>query len=1473
MKRGSIERGKLKVDARRAALKLKDHLLADPTSWLCEVVRAASLAGATFVDVRHDADDVFVRFDGAPWPVDLLDHAASEMHAGTDGRRIRRLATAALASLGHEPRAVTVFVREAVSGKVLASRIAVADLERAVQREAREGRPKDGLEVPSICLHAERALSMAVVARAFGFGEVPEISRLAGALSTRAVPLHINGEAAQPPAGVASLVSVGLELPLPIPGLDVSLELVGVWDRAPVVRFHENGLVLTEEPFEAVAGVNGGAAGIHLPLRVTAHAEDLPTNVSRSKVREDVVEAVVAASRRAFGSLVDEARRAISGALESGAADRAGSIVDALIAAASTAVPSASAAQANEPNEVLRPLLDLPLLVDACGRRRSVGELTRIRIDGRSIFLRTDPEPLSAEHQPLVRDVFQRTGGRAEERLFAHVAATPYAEIARDVAAGVERRRIALAAGPTRLELALRPEHVLVHDVEETPGSAYSRSPSANEASWEPPRPVSLHSTSPAPLGFRARIALSAPCEGAESTLRIRVDGHVLETIRTPWQPGAVAIDAVVEWEGTLVPAPAYDGVCRDAGFTRAMEVLAEAVFEGLYTRRQDVPEHRQGELRAIVVGALSVAERDGRAMSIPVWPRVGGEALNTTQVASAAKSHHGVRFVPPGMPGGDARRRDGAPVLVLSPSDVAALSGLLGPAVCFADYSAYLGRPRTTQAQLEAALAPYRTGVGSPIYQGLHGSSPYAISVSEDPMLVRMHRGDVVEVRRLPADAACAIAIDEDYLVPGAPYFGTGAPSPVPPPGVAQYPRRALLDALVEDRELARHAELCLATRRLVFRALAERKSSADIDTVLRSSPLFRLQERGVVRDVSADELAKLFPHGFLNCLREADPTDKRKTAIIADDLAAEALATFFPRRVRRDGKESKRNKPIDAPPSRPIAAPAAPEPPPDEAAAMRETAALVAALNHPVRLELPAGSAELTTTVASLGMKDIHGFIGVVSQGPSKVEVFRPTGEPWGLSPLDTAAFPLAVHARVIVDVVRSEEVVQLVQQTIGRYYAQVAKSIESAPAFVRGPLTEYVLFLAFASRPIDPALLDAKLFVVDDGTAASLADLRSSGTLPKGSVVLRDRAYRALRLPPFSAPELGSEMAGALAVSVADPDMKVALAPAGGGAVDVRYLGVSVGTIPRVLGRSVAGAIELRELAPDELESGRAAERTLRLCEARMASALVAAFETATRPVGSVVTSRFNDVVIAGARTVGWTYLSHREAALHLLVPDAELITKRSEETGEGTVHLGGKLLVTKVIGTKPSERIEALERYAMAEIRTFLAAMPKRYTAPPARPAPLPVPAPPRPAAPAPIEAPAPGVVETHDEDPEPARGLFDGMLSLFGVERSRPAADDHPIIERLVRVLAALPLSPTLDVALSTRGRALSYEPRTRRLVVNAEHPVIRAAVAQEDFDSLAAAVLSEVNREDHAVTDVEERRALLALLSRSAAGS
>ncbi len=73
--RRAVATGHIKVDARRARAKLREHLLVDLHLYALEIARSAVASGARRIDLRYDADDVVITWDGRPFDGEILERA------------------------------------------------------------------------------------------------------------------------------------------------------------------------------------------------------------------------------------------------------------------------------------------------------------------------------------------------------------------------------------------------------------------------------------------------------------------------------------------------------------------------------------------------------------------------------------------------------------------------------------------------------------------------------------------------------------------------------------------------------------------------------------------------------------------------------------------------------------------------------------------------------------------------------------------------------------------------------------------------------------------------------------------------------------------------------------------------------------------------------------------------------------------------------------------------------------------------------------------------------------------------------------------------------------------------------------------------------------------------------------------------------------------------------------------------------
>ena len=147
-----VARGKIKVDARRALGKLRDHMLVDPHLYATEIARAAVALGATSLDLDWDADDVRIGFAGAALDMSavarLRDHvlageSSDAMHGAL--RALGRLSFSRLPARPHGRPRPSGGYRGRLTSTALAPHFwGMANLSQLIQAaiaEWRDGRP------------------------------------------------------------------------------------------------------------------------------------------------------------------------------------------------------------------------------------------------------------------------------------------------------------------------------------------------------------------------------------------------------------------------------------------------------------------------------------------------------------------------------------------------------------------------------------------------------------------------------------------------------------------------------------------------------------------------------------------------------------------------------------------------------------------------------------------------------------------------------------------------------------------------------------------------------------------------------------------------------------------------------------------------------------------------------------------------------------------------------------------------------------------------------------------------------------------------------------------------------------------------------------------------------------------------------------------------------------------------------------
>lgn len=851
---GVVARGRIRVDAGRAVAKLREHLLVDLHAYALEVVRAAVLAGASAIDVHDDADDVAIAFDGDPVPTgtlpSLLDHVLIGA-TSREERRTRLLALAVNAALGLDPAFVDVYASHGPSGcarvrftPALFDEAAPSpggaparrrpfasggarDVEKRLDAEA-VARPA-GMPARGMRVHVRRKMGWDVLRRSTLGGTMPEIAALAAATHDLAIPLRRGGAPLVRPPLPRALVRA----PFDVRASGVRRAFVEILDKSgppPTIELLELGVPLSRIAFATEPLLPSERCGRDvLPVRVVIDADELPTNASRSAVREDA--ALLRSAREGALLALADALRALIGAVHGPSAapsandaayrgaevltdDRA-ALHDALAGIAG--VVAGAARRGAALSDEARALLDLPLLRDAIGRARSHAEIGTT--SAKRLWVWSGPEPLSADLAPWLGHAVWRRGAPGEGVLDA-VEAIDAAELVGEARAGAERRGRLLAHPPGRPEVPAAPGQVareafVVEDGE--------RAGLEGEVAvvW-------------GPLGRRRA-----------ATVRVLVEQRIFEAIELSPAVAPIPFDAALAWEGRLRPTIGYDAVERNDDFETAIAhvtVVAALAVAGL---AKAAAPSRIGPLLPLIRAATGAyaeasarlgAESGAAAMDtagspdraatssttlkaaneaplsspepddatadateeaappatpvlsidgladVPAWPTTERDRVATLRQLDAwARAHRAICVAPEGKEG---VAPDGRPVVALPARELAWLATALDARLV--PYEAGLAQPgvghddaariAAARAALDAAIpGEVRSPHDEATQSFARGRARGAIAVCAGASsIVRMHAG-----RRLDARPASALlgpvtmAIDDDRTIPSPGWDG----------------------------------------------------------------------------------------------------------------------------------------------------------------------------------------------------------------------------------------------------------------------------------------------------------------------------------------------------------------------------------------------------------------------------------------------------------------------------------------------------------------------------------------------------------------------------------------------------------------------------------------------------------------------------------------------------------------------------
>ena len=699
-----LAQGAIRVDARRAVAKLREHLLVDLHGYIHELARAAVLANATRLQVHYDADDLYVRFDGAacsPSEAEhLLDYALSAPDDDT-GRRLRMLALGVNAALGLRPSFVDVYTA-AKEGQIVRvrfepDRLDNAEEEVSLASEVDTRMPPDERGVLGTCIHIRRKWGWGVVLRAVTREAPPEVRLLAATTRRVSIPVEIGDLPVERDAAYAPLVSCT------VPGRwRAGVELIAPTSGPPVVEFLENEVKLLAMRWGPWDQADAPQMGQYFPLRGFVDAKALPTNASRSALREDPR---ITATMQ---TLSDALGHCLSGA----AAVLTGQAVDERVEVHDVDLEKLGRAFGVATSFVLRAILNgvhvppaacafgaWPLLRDGVGAPLTPSAVIQaIRHHGR-VYVSSGDEPFPQDHAPWMKRVVWLHAPHAEAML-SGLPRDGVERILDEVRTGVKRRNRLMASAPAA-------PHV---------------PPLVGELLRE-----SFHVEKGELAGLRGELCVLDPAKHHGARLRYYVEDRMLEADVLPQEVSGLAMEAAIAWDGHIIPTMGYDAVERNAPLQHAIQRVMHLAILGLANLCSRANEAGGGDgARLYHAVRLAFAGDPGFAWTtalrdVPAWQTASGHPVSLTTLT--AKGGRPVCTVTAQWLGDRTMSMpDQRPVLVTSPDDHGALTkALQQKGLACVPYEAWLTRAQDydsgrTRESLRTALEAELSSQGAPV-------------------------------------------------------------------------------------------------------------------------------------------------------------------------------------------------------------------------------------------------------------------------------------------------------------------------------------------------------------------------------------------------------------------------------------------------------------------------------------------------------------------------------------------------------------------------------------------------------------------------------------------------------------------------------------------------------------------------------------------------------------------------------------
>jgi hypothetical protein len=725
-----VSTGRLRVDAARAIAKLREYQLADRAAWILEGVRAAVASSATAISLDGDANDIWLAWSGPAWNAELLPRLFDELvspEPAEELQHVRLLAAAVNSALGMDPAYVDVYAiaspgsaqRVRYTPDVLAEpadELGNAPLRQVVVEPAEP--PRDA--PAGMLVHLRRRVSFEVLG--YLFREPPELAIARDHCRDIAVPLTIGTLTLQ-----RSTTTDLVRLPLG-DGLDGFIAIVDPARATPRAQLEvaERGVVLVRYPIDALSF----EPKLPVPLRVFVDADRLPTNASRSQVRQDI-HPISTATRRCR-DLVPELIVAL--AERAGDGGRARHAALQLLAANIGGRPGQWSPCAPE----LTPLAQLPLVKTATGKPVPLTTAWEAPIY-------TERSPLDADLEPFLGNIaWLRPDDPAHALLGGHAvdsyAMRLHARFARRQRRA-HRQFLAHAKRDLHVKTKITPRVRAPLGVA-VPGSCI---------------PDEVFATT------RGEVCVYAT--GRDARLIVLLDGRELEQIEIE---SPIPFDAVIEC-ALVRPADRYRGVARDEGFNvvnRAMQAGVVRAIEALVSHSDDIEvddrSDRTHDLTLVrkthlVAKAHGIPGPNSPLERAAGWQTIGGKRVSLAEL----RASRAVGVVAPGVTLLPPKDRI---IVVGDDDDIDDLRTLLGNRVVKYDHAAGVVA-RVTPARLAAGMA--RTD-GAPCLHVRDGELVAAIGFTPVPVVRLHHLGKRVQERPyVQTYVRCSISVDSDELIP----------------------------------------------------------------------------------------------------------------------------------------------------------------------------------------------------------------------------------------------------------------------------------------------------------------------------------------------------------------------------------------------------------------------------------------------------------------------------------------------------------------------------------------------------------------------------------------------------------------------------------------------------------------------------------------------------------------------------------